>query len=103
MLLDRALAARRSEHPVLLLEFVGDRLHMAEQRDRKPVISEETGHPNGVEVRAVGRFEHQRHIGPAVLGGDPVFDAVVMRFGFQEGVGPLGHAHARERRLGLLD
>src|SRR5208337_5031153 len=44
LLLDGALFAGRAEHPVLLLQLVGDRLHVAEEGDREPVVGEEAGY-----------------------------------------------------------
>ena len=103
LLLDHALVARCAEHPVLLLQLIGDRLHVAEDGDGKAVVGEEPRHAHVIEACAVGGFENQGHVGAAMLGGDPVLDAVIVRFRFQQRVGALGDPHARERRLRLLD
>ena len=76
---------------------------MREQPGVEAFVGEEAGDPHGVEVRAVGRLEHQRHVRSAALRGDPVLDRRVMRLRLQKRVGALRHPHARERRLRLLD
>ena len=103
LLLHGVLVAGRSEHPIVLLQLVADRLQMREQPGVKAVVGEEAGYANRVQVCAVGRLEHQRHIWPAALGGNPVLDHSVMRLRLQKRIGSLRRSHARKRRSRLLD
>ena len=64
LLLHGVLVAGRSEHPIVLLKLVADRLQMREQPGVEAFVGEEAGDPNGVEVCAVGRLEHEAMSGP---------------------------------------
>src|SRR5690348_11808319 len=76
---------------------------MREEAIVEAVIGEKSGYPNGVEVCAIRSLEHEIHVGPTALGRQPILDLGIVRLGLQKGVSTLRDAHARKRRLRLID